>query len=291
MSKSRINSGNASRKKPRDAQHHVDARPAQRRGRQHLGVDHAAAALGPHRAHAEQRERLRDVVAAGAHGRGAPHRQADAARVLAVVLHVAFAPDARPRARPAGTRRASAPRARRSSRSCGRWAARRAARGSARRSAPARRSARRGRRAGRRSRARRRRRAPVRPRCRMRSTHCAARRPAPRPRRPAPRARTARAARACRPRVRQGSCADSRELFRARSAPGRRRSRPLERIGGSSSKRAAPARATGPDRDPRRVRAGRRASATSVSMRCAPLGERPNTCSPSRICDSLSSHR
>ncbi|AJX80936.1 hypothetical protein BG97_3559 [Burkholderia pseudomallei 7894] len=47
-------------------------------------------AVCPLRPHAEQRERLRDVVAARAHRRRAPHRQADRARVIAVLLQVAL---------------------------------------------------------------------------------------------------------------------------------------------------------------------------------------------------------
>ena len=43
----------------------------------------------PHRPHAEQRHRLREVVAAGAHGGAAPEVDDDAARPVAVVLHVA----------------------------------------------------------------------------------------------------------------------------------------------------------------------------------------------------------
>ena len=53
----------------------------------------------PDRAHADQRQRLCDVVAAGAHIRGAPGRQREPRRIVAVLLRIAF--DEQPRRVPA----------------------------------------------------------------------------------------------------------------------------------------------------------------------------------------------
>lgn len=46
------------------------------------------AAWLPHRAHAKQRQGLGNIVATGAHGRRAPHRKAELAQVVALVLQV-----------------------------------------------------------------------------------------------------------------------------------------------------------------------------------------------------------
>ena len=73
---------------PRYAQRHIDAGAIEEAHRQNLEIAHPAAAAGPLRAHAEQRESLRDIVAAGAHGRGAPYGQADAAGKIALFLLV-----------------------------------------------------------------------------------------------------------------------------------------------------------------------------------------------------------
>jgi hypothetical protein len=77
----------ASRKNP-ETRSDIDARAVEQAHRQDLEVVHALAAGGPYRAHAHQRHGLGDVVAAGAHGRRAPHRQAELAQVIAVVLQV-----------------------------------------------------------------------------------------------------------------------------------------------------------------------------------------------------------
>ncbi len=68
--------GKASRKKPRDAQRDVDTRAAQFGERDRLQAGDPPRGVVPHRADAEQRERLGDVVARGAHRAGAPQRQA-----------------------------------------------------------------------------------------------------------------------------------------------------------------------------------------------------------------------
>ena len=82
--------GNASRKKPRDAQGHVDARAAQLLERDRLQAGHAARGVVPDRADAQQREGLGDVVAGGAHRAGAPQGQADGGGPFAVVGAVAL---------------------------------------------------------------------------------------------------------------------------------------------------------------------------------------------------------
>ena len=105
--------------------------------------------LVPHRPHAEQGERLGDVVALGAHGGRAPHDEADGARVRSPVSARWRSTSRSARARP--TSHASARRAPpwgRPSRSCGRSAARGRRPGSARRSGRRGRGGRRGRRAG-----------------------------------------------------------------------------------------------------------------------------------------------
>ncbi len=73
-----------------DAQGDVHPWAAELLQRQYLDVLDPLAAGLPHRAHAEQGQGLGYVVAAGAHGRRAPHRQAQARQVLALVLQVAF---------------------------------------------------------------------------------------------------------------------------------------------------------------------------------------------------------
>ena len=60
----------------------------------------AARGLLPHRPRADQRQRLGDIVAAGAHVGGAPGRQRNRARPFACLLPVALRPDARPRGCP-----------------------------------------------------------------------------------------------------------------------------------------------------------------------------------------------
>ena len=72
------------------AQRDIDARPVEHRGRQDLEPGHPAARPLPDRAHADQRQGLGNVVAAGAHVGGAPGRQCDARRVVSVFLGVAL---------------------------------------------------------------------------------------------------------------------------------------------------------------------------------------------------------
>ena len=74
----------------RDAQRHVDAGAVEQTQRQDFKVVDPLATGRPHRTHAHQRHGLGDVVATGTHGRGAPHRQAELAQVIAVVLQVPF---------------------------------------------------------------------------------------------------------------------------------------------------------------------------------------------------------
>ena len=73
-----------------DAQGHVDARAAELLARHELEAGDAAGRLVPDRPHAEQPERLGDVVAGGAHRAGAPDHEPDRDRVLAVVGDVAL---------------------------------------------------------------------------------------------------------------------------------------------------------------------------------------------------------
>ncbi|MNE47425.1 hypothetical protein D3C80_1418350 [compost metagenome] len=75
---------------PRHPQGHIHPWPVQQAQRQDLEVVDPLAAAGPYRAHAEQGHGLGDIVAAGTHGRRAPHRQAELAQVIAVVLQVAL---------------------------------------------------------------------------------------------------------------------------------------------------------------------------------------------------------
>ncbi|MNY06547.1 hypothetical protein D3C86_1393090 [compost metagenome] len=70
------------------AQGHIDPRTVEQTQRQNLEIIDPLAAGGPDRAHAHQRHGLGNVIAAGAHGRGAPHRQTELAQMIAVVLQV-----------------------------------------------------------------------------------------------------------------------------------------------------------------------------------------------------------
>ncbi|MNZ77369.1 hypothetical protein D3C78_959060 [compost metagenome] len=70
------------------AQSHVHPRTVEQTQRQNLEIVDPLAAGGPDRTHAHQRHRLGDVITASAHGRGAPHRQAELAQMIAVVLQV-----------------------------------------------------------------------------------------------------------------------------------------------------------------------------------------------------------
>ena len=72
-----------------DAQGHVDARPAEHGERQDLEAADAVRRHVPGRAAAEQREGLREIVAAGAHRRRAPEVEHDALRPFAVILRIA----------------------------------------------------------------------------------------------------------------------------------------------------------------------------------------------------------
>ena len=58
--------------------------------RHDLEAGHAPDAPLPHRPRADQRQRLRDVVAAGAHVRRAPDGERDRARPFALVLEIAL---------------------------------------------------------------------------------------------------------------------------------------------------------------------------------------------------------
>ncbi len=120
----------------RDAQGDVDPRPVEQAERQDLEAGDPVRGAVPERPRADQGQRLGDVVAAGAHVGGAPGRQRQRARPVAVLLDVAL--DQQRGRFPAQMpgRRASAPRGCRPNRSCARSAARRAARGSARRDGP-----------------------------------------------------------------------------------------------------------------------------------------------------------
>ena len=71
-------------------QGHVHARTVEQAQRQNFKVVDPLTAGGPDRAHTHQRHGLGDVVAAGAHGRGAPDGQAELAQVIAVVLQMPF---------------------------------------------------------------------------------------------------------------------------------------------------------------------------------------------------------
>src|SRR6185437_13922725 len=73
-----------------NAQRHVDPRPPQHRERQDLEAADAGGRWVPDRPAAEEREGLREIVAAGAHGRRSPEVEHDALRPFAVVLRVAL---------------------------------------------------------------------------------------------------------------------------------------------------------------------------------------------------------
>ncbi len=73
---------------PGDPDGDVDARAPQLRQSYHLEPGHPARGLVPHRTAAQQRQDLRDVVALGAHRRGAPDREPHGLRVLAGVLEI-----------------------------------------------------------------------------------------------------------------------------------------------------------------------------------------------------------
>ena len=72
-----------------DAHGDVDAGPAELRARDDLEPGDPPGRLVPHGAGADEREDLGEVVALGAHRARAPHREPDAARVLAGVGDVA----------------------------------------------------------------------------------------------------------------------------------------------------------------------------------------------------------
>src|SRR3546814_392212 len=71
-----------------DAEGHVDARTAQFRDLHDLETDDAARSPVPARTDAHQGQRLRDVVAAGAHIGGAPGGQGDGAGIVALPLEI-----------------------------------------------------------------------------------------------------------------------------------------------------------------------------------------------------------
>ena len=73
-----------------DAHGHIHAGASQFFQRNDLNAHHAAAGAMPDGAHAQQRQRLRDVVAVGAHGAGAPHAQSHFFGVVACFAAVAF---------------------------------------------------------------------------------------------------------------------------------------------------------------------------------------------------------
>ena len=70
---------------PGDAQRDVDPGAAEFGQREDLEAGDPARGVVPARAAADEREHLGDVVALRAHGRGAPHGQAHAARILPLV--------------------------------------------------------------------------------------------------------------------------------------------------------------------------------------------------------------
>ena len=129
--------GKASRKKPEmRSVTSTRGRPSSSRGHE-LEAGHPAGRLVPDRPHAEQPQRLGDVVAGGAHRAGAPDDEADRHRVLAVVGDVALEQRVAERATRPPRRCATGWPWGRRSRSCGRSAARRPGRGSASRTGPA----------------------------------------------------------------------------------------------------------------------------------------------------------
>ncbi|MNY06524.1 hypothetical protein D3C86_1392850 [compost metagenome] len=72
------------------AQGHVHSRTVEQTQWQDFKIVDALTAGSPHRAHAHQRHGLSDIVATGAHGRRAPHGQAELTQMIAVVLQMAF---------------------------------------------------------------------------------------------------------------------------------------------------------------------------------------------------------
>ena len=116
--------GNASRKKPRmRTVTSMRGRPSSASG---IGsrLDHPARRVVPDRPDTQQRKHFGDVVARGAHGRGAPDRQPDRLRPVAVVGAVAGQQRIGHRHAGFPGQPATAPPWGRRSRSCGRSAAR-----------------------------------------------------------------------------------------------------------------------------------------------------------------------
>ncbi|MNN53925.1 hypothetical protein D3C81_1687130 [compost metagenome] len=74
--------------KTRHPQRHIHPWAIEQADREDFKIVDALATGGPDRAHAHQGHGLGDVIAAGAHGRRAPNRQAQLAQVIAVVLQV-----------------------------------------------------------------------------------------------------------------------------------------------------------------------------------------------------------
>ncbi|MNP00890.1 hypothetical protein D3C76_926880 [compost metagenome] len=74
----------------RYTQGHVHPRTIKQAQRQNFKVVHPLTAGGPNRSHAHQRHGLGDIVAAGAHGRSAPDRQAELTQMITMVLQVTF---------------------------------------------------------------------------------------------------------------------------------------------------------------------------------------------------------
>ena len=103
----------------RDAQGDIDARAAEDATRHDLEPGDAAGLALPVRARAHQRQRLRDVVAAGAHVGGAPGRQRDARADNRRAPARGARPAAWPISSRAATPPASAPRGCRARRNCG----------------------------------------------------------------------------------------------------------------------------------------------------------------------------
>ena len=128
-----------------DAQRHVDARAAELGQRDDLVAGDAPARRFPHRPRADERQRLGDVVAAGAHVGGAPGGEAERLGIVADDPGSGGAAGLRPTSGRGSRRWASAPCGCRASRNCGPSAARRAGRASARRRGRAPRSGRPGR--------------------------------------------------------------------------------------------------------------------------------------------------
>ncbi len=77
-------------KQPGDAEGHIDPRPLQFRQRDHRKAGDTTGGIIPHRTRPDQRQRLRHVIAAGAHVGGAPGRQRDRPRPFTGLLPVAL---------------------------------------------------------------------------------------------------------------------------------------------------------------------------------------------------------